>query len=81
VDQSAHNSEELQELARLRKENSELRRDKDLFKLAADHFAKKQLSPKGFARSSNSADASQCSGCATSWSWPAVGNAPGGGGR
>ncbi|MBD1194945.1 hypothetical protein [Vulcanococcus sp. Clear-D1] len=48
-DQAALTSDERQELARLRKENRELRREKDFFKLAAAHFAKEQLSPKGFA--------------------------------
>jgi transposase-like protein len=33
----------------LRKENRELRREKDFFKLAAAHFAKEQLPPRGFA--------------------------------
>ena len=42
-------SEERTELNRLRKENRELRREKDFFRLAAAHFAKEQLSPKGFA--------------------------------
>jgi len=37
------------ELARLRKENRELRREKDFFKLAAAHFAKEQLPVKGFS--------------------------------
>lgn len=34
------------ELTRLKKENRELRRERDFFKLAAAHFAKEQLSPK-----------------------------------
>ena len=42
-------SEERAELARLRKENRELRREKDFFRLAAAHFAKEQLPPRGFA--------------------------------
>jgi transposase len=42
-------SEERVELARLRKENRELRREKDFFRLAAAHFAKEQLPPRGFA--------------------------------
>ena len=42
-------SEERAELAQLRKENRELRREKDFFKLAAAHFAKEQLPPRGFA--------------------------------
>jgi len=33
----------------LRKENRELKREKDFFKLAAAHFAREQLPPKGFA--------------------------------
>jgi transposase len=37
------------ELNRLRKENRELRREKDFFRLAAAHFAKEQLPPRGFA--------------------------------
>ncbi len=41
-------SEERAELARLRKENRELRREKDFFRLAAAHFAKEQLRPRGF---------------------------------
>ena len=47
--QAALTSDERQELARLRKENRELRREKDFFKLAAAHFAKEQLPAKGFA--------------------------------
>jgi len=47
-DQGALTSEERQELAGLRKENRELRREKDLFKLAAAHCAKEQLPAKGF---------------------------------
>jgi len=39
-------SEERAELARLRKENRELRREKDFFKLAAAHFVKEQLPPR-----------------------------------
>jgi transposase len=34
-------------MARLKKEIRELRRERDFFKLAAAHFAKEQLSPKG----------------------------------
>jgi len=41
-------SDERAELARLRKENRELRREKDFFRLAAAHFAKEQLPPGGF---------------------------------
>jgi transposase-like protein len=41
-------SEERAELARLRQENRELRREKDFFRLAAAHFAKEQLPPRGF---------------------------------
>ena len=41
-------SEVWAELARLRKENRELRREKDFFRLAAAHFAKEQLPPRGF---------------------------------
>ena len=48
-DQGALTSEERQELAQLRKENRELRREKDFFKLAAAQFAKEQLPVKGFA--------------------------------
>lgn len=47
-DQAALTSDEREELARLRKENRELRREKDFFKLAAAHFAKEQLPVKGF---------------------------------
>jgi transposase-like protein len=42
-------SEERAELAQLRKDNRELRSEKDFFKLAAAHFAKEQLPPRGFA--------------------------------
>jgi transposase-like protein len=42
-------SEARAELNRLRKENLEPRREKDFFKLAAAHFAKEQLPPRGFA--------------------------------
>ena len=42
-------SEERAELAQLRRENRELRREKDFFRLAAAHFAKEQLPPRGFA--------------------------------
>jgi transposase len=42
-------SEERAELAQLRKENRELRREKDFFKLEAAHLAKEQLPPRGFA--------------------------------
>ena len=38
---------ERDEMARLKKEIRELRRERDFFKLAAAHFAKEQLSPKG----------------------------------
>ncbi len=48
-DQGLLTSEERSELNRLRKENRELRREKDFFRLAAAHFAKEQLSPEGFA--------------------------------
>ena len=48
-DQGLLTSEERAELNRLRKENRELRREKDLFRLAAAHFAKEQLPPRGFA--------------------------------
>ncbi|NQV11110.1 MAG: transposase [Cyanobacteria bacterium] len=48
-DQGLLTSEERAELSRLRKENRELRREKDFFRLAAAHFAKEQLPPRGFA--------------------------------
>ena len=48
-DQGQLTSEERAELSRLRKEKRELRREKDFFKLAAAHFAKEQLPPRGFA--------------------------------
>jgi transposase len=48
-DQDLLTSEERAELNRLRKENRELRREKDFFRLAAAHFAKEQLPPRGFA--------------------------------
>jgi transposase-like protein len=48
-DQGLLNSEERAELNRLRKEIRELRREKDFSRLAAAHFAKEQLPPRGFA--------------------------------
>jgi len=36
------------ELVQLRRENRELRRGKDFFRLAEAHFAKEQLPPRGF---------------------------------
>jgi transposase-like protein len=48
-DEGLLTSEERAELNRLRNENRELRWEKDFFRLAAAHFAKEQLSPKGFA--------------------------------
>jgi len=48
-DQGLLSTEERTELNRLRKENRELRREKDFFRLAAAHFAKEQQSPKVFA--------------------------------
>jgi transposase-like protein len=42
-------SEERAELVQLRRENRKLRREKDFFRLAAAHFAKEQLPPRGFA--------------------------------
>ena len=42
-------SDERAELAQLRKENRDLRREKDFLRLAAAHFAKEQLPPRGFA--------------------------------
>jgi transposase-like protein len=47
-DLGALTSDERPELARLRKENWELTREKVFFRLAAAHFAKKQLPPRGF---------------------------------
>jgi len=47
-DQGQLTSNERAELAQLRKENRELRREKDFFKLAAAHFAKEQLPLRGF---------------------------------
>ena len=38
---------EREEMARLKKAIRELKRERDFFKLAAAHFAKEQLSPKG----------------------------------
>ncbi|MFM7674884.1 MAG: transposase [Synechococcus sp.] len=49
ADQALLTSEERAEINRLRKENRELRREQDFVRLAAAHFAKEQLSPKGFA--------------------------------
>ena len=59
-DQGQLTSDERVELAQLRKENRELRREKDFFKLAAAHYGltahsaaprrcKEQLPPRGFA--------------------------------
>ncbi|MFY8149360.1 MAG: transposase [Prochlorococcaceae cyanobacterium] len=48
-DQGLLTSVERAELNRLHKENRELRREKDFFRLAAAHFAKEQLPPRGFA--------------------------------
>jgi transposase-like protein len=48
-EQGLLSSEERAELNRLRKENREIRREKDFFRLAATHFTKEQLSPGGFA--------------------------------
>ena len=48
-DQGLLTSEERAELSRLLKKIRELRREKDFFRLAAAHFAKEQLPPKGFA--------------------------------
>ena len=48
-DQGLLTSEERADLNRLRKENCELRREKDFSRVAAAHFAKEQLSPRGFA--------------------------------
>lgn len=47
--QGLFTSEERADLNRLRKENRELRREQDLFRLAAAHFANEQLPPRGFA--------------------------------
>ena len=47
-DSGALTSDERIEFARLRKENRELRREKDFFRLAAAHFAKEQLSQRSF---------------------------------
>jgi len=41
-------SDERAQLARLRKENRELRREKNFFRLAAAHFAKEQQPTRGF---------------------------------
>jgi len=49
MDQGLLTSEESAELNRLRKENRELRREKNFFRLTPAHFAKEQLPPKGFA--------------------------------
>jgi len=48
-DQGQLTTDERAELTRLRQENRELRREKDFFRLAAAHFAKEQLPPRGFA--------------------------------
>jgi transposase-like protein len=74
-------SEERTELTRLRKENRELRREKDFFRLAAAHFAKEQLSPKGFACLISLLIGIPSPGCAGSWMWPAVATTPGGSDR
>ena len=49
TDQGQLMIDERAELNRLRKENRELKREKDFFKLAAAHYAREQLPPKGFA--------------------------------
>jgi transposase-like protein len=49
IDRGLLTTQEREELNRLRKENRELRREKDFFRLAAAHFAKEQLPPRGFA--------------------------------
>jgi transposase-like protein len=49
ADQGQLTSDERAELAQLRKEIRELRREMDFFRLAAAHFVKEQLSPRGFA--------------------------------
>ena len=49
TDQGQLTSDERAELNRLRKENRELKRKKEFFKLAAAHFAREQLLHKGFA--------------------------------
>lgn len=49
IDRGLLTTEEREELKRLRKEVHELRREKDFFRLAAAHFAKEQLPPRGFA--------------------------------
>ncbi|MBE9171712.1 hypothetical protein IQ216_00995 [Cyanobium sp. LEGE 06143] len=48
-DQGLLTSEERAEFSRLRKEVQGLRREKDVFRLAAAHFAKEQLPQRGFA--------------------------------
>jgi transposase-like protein len=48
-DQGQITSGKRAELIRLRTGNRELKREKDFFKLAAAHFAREQLPPKGFA--------------------------------
>ena len=48
-DQGLLRSEERAEANRLRKENRELRREKDFFGLPAAHCAKEQLPPRDFA--------------------------------
>ena len=48
IDRGLLTTAEREELNRLRKENRELRREKDFFRLAAAHFAKEQLPPRGF---------------------------------
>jgi transposase-like protein len=47
-DQGQLTSDERAELVQLRRENRELRREKDFFRLATAHFAKEQLPPRGF---------------------------------
>lgn len=66
MDQGPLTSEERAELNRLRKENRELRREKDFFRLAAAHFAKEQLLPRGFARLTSSLFSTEWPGCAGS---------------
>jgi transposase-like protein len=80
-DQGQLTSEETAELVSPRQENRELMREKDFFRLVPAHFAKEQLSPRGFALSRPLRTASLCPGCAISWLWPAAASMPGGSGN
>ncbi|CAK6686757.1 hypothetical protein VB734_00160 [Synechococcus sp. BA-124 BA4] len=67
---------EREELNRLRKENWELRREKDCFWLAAARFVQELLPPRGFSRSMLSQVVTPTPGCASSRVLPRVVSMP-----